>query len=426
MFNQETINKFRNIPTPFYYYDVEVLNQTLQNLKNESDKYGFIVHYAMKANANNKIVGLIKSFGLGADCVSGNEVKKAIECDFKPGHIVFAGVGKSDSEINYALDNNIFCFNCESLQELEVINELAAAKNKRAGIALRINPNVNANTHKYITTGLEENKFGINIWELETVVDALKEFKNLQLIGLHFHIGSQITDLSSFKSLCLRVNEIQNWFVLRKITIENINVGGGLGVNYHEPDANLIPDFAAYFKLFNDFLELQPNQKVHFELGRAITAQCGTLISKVLYIKKGVTTNFAILDAGMTELMRPALYQAYHKIENLSKEGYESKSKTQDASGEYQVSGSKNQVSGIKNQEKGISSENENPQSEIFKYDVVGPICESSDCFGKAVSLPETKRGDIIALRTTGAYGEVMSSAYNLRDRVKAVYSDEI
>ncbi len=390
MFNQNLISKFNSIKTPFYYYDTAVLNSTLKAVKTESDKYNFIVHYALKANANNELLNIIKSYNIGADCVSGNEVKKAVECKFSSEHIVFAGVGKSDDEINYALDQNIFCFNCESLQEIEVINELAKAKNKTASIALRINPNVNANTHKYITTGLEENKFGINLWELEHVVMQLKNLNNIQLIGLHFHIGSQITDLSSFKSLCLKVNEIQSWFVSHKITIENINVGGGLGVDYHNPDENQVADFAAYFKLFNDFLELRPNQKVHFELGRAIIAQCGTLISKVLYIKNGVNTNFAILDAGMTELMRPALYQAYHKIENIS------------------------------------ASNIQQPTSNNQKYDVVGPICESSDCFGKAVNLPETKRGDLIALRTAGAYGEVMSSAYNLRDRVKAVYSDTI
>jgi diaminopimelate decarboxylase len=390
MFTPDLISKFENIPTPFYYYDTNVLKQTLELLKKESDKYGFIVHYATKANANNKILDIIRSYGLGADCVSGNEIRKAIECNFDPKHIVFAGVGKSDAEINIALDHSIFCFNCESLQEMEVINELALAKHKTANIALRINPNVNANTHKYITTGLEENKFGINLWELESVIESLKELKNLKLIGLHFHIGSQITDMSSFKSLCMRVNEIQSWFVSHKIKIENINVGGGWGVDYHEPDKNRFVDFAAYFKLYNDFLELRPGQKVHFELGRAVVAQCGTLISKVLYIKKGVSTNFAILDAGMTELMRPALYQAYHKIENLK---------------QYQNTSTKYQD---------------------LKYDVVGPICESSDCFGKAVNLPETSRGDIIALRTAGAYGEVMSSSYNLRDRVKSIYSDDL
>jgi len=388
MFSKTIINKFAGIPTPFYYYDLDVLKQTLQKIKEESEKYGFVVHYATKANANNKILDTIRSYGLGADCVSGNEIKKAVECGFTPEHIVFAGVGKSDAEINIALDTSIFCFNCESLQELEVLNELAVAKNKIASIALRINPNVNANTHKYITTGLEENKFGINLWELEQVIELLKKFKNIKLIGIHFHIGSQITDITSFKTLCMRVNDIQSWFASHKITLENINVGGGLGVDYHEPDKNRYIDYAAYFKLYNDFLELRPGQKVHFELGRAVVAQCGTLISKVLYIKKGANTNFAILDAGMTELMRPALYQAYHKIENL----------TQDSKGKAQN----------------------------HKYDVVGPICESSDCFRKAVDLPETFRGDLMALRTAGAYGEVMASAYNLRDRVKAVYSDEI
>lgn len=388
MFAKNTIEKLKSIPTPFYYYDLEILKRTLKSLKAESDKYGFIVHYALKANANNEIVDIIRDHGMGADCVSGNEVKKAVERKFAAEHIVFAGVGKNDDEINYALDHDIFCFNCESKEELEVINELAKSKNKTANIALRINPNVNANTHKYITTGLEENKFGINLWELEDVIRLLKEQKNLKLIGLHFHIGSQITDLNAFKSLCLRVNEIQSWFVSHNIRIENVNVGGGLGVDYHEPDTNQIPDFATYFKLFNEFLELRPGQKVHFELGRAMVAQCGALISKVLYIKKGVNTNFVILDAGMTELMRPALYQAYHKIENLTRG---------------------TQVSGIKYQE--------------MKYDVVGPICESSDCFGKAVDLPETFRGDLVTLRTAGAYGEVMANGYNLRDKVKAVYS---
>jgi len=391
MFSKTIIHTFHQHPTPFYFYDLAVLRETLQRIKAESERYGFHVHYALKANANDPVLAAVKEFGLGADCVSGNEVKRAIESGFKPGQIVFAGVGKSDAEIRYALSKNISCFNCESLQEMEVINELASSEGITARIALRINPNVNANTHKYITTGLEENKFGINLWELEQVVNRLGELKNLQLTGLHFHIGSQIMDLSSFKSLCLRVNEIQGWFVSRKIKIENINVGGGLGVDYHEPDTNRYPDFAAYFKLFKEFLELRPGQQVHFELGRAVVAQCGSLISKVLYIKKGVNTSFVILDAGMTELIRPALYQSYHRIENISKP-------------ETPVN-------------TGVNGG--------FKYDVVGPICESSDCFGKAVSLPETLRGDLIAIRTAGAYGEVMASEYNLRDKVKAIYSEQ-
>lgn len=384
MLNKETIQKLNNVPTPFYYYDVALLQQTLDKINKEAGKYNFQVHYALKANANSKILQLIKNAGLGADCVSGNEVKAAIENGFNPQKIVFAGVGKSDEEIIYALKKAIFCFNCESIQEIEVINELAEKNNCKAYIALRINPNVNANTHHYITTGLEENKFGINIWELESITEKLSTLSNIQLIGLHFHIGSQINDLLPFKSLCLKVNELQKWFEQRKIHIKHINVGGGLGINYHEPDKEAIPDFESYFKLFNDFLEIRPHQQVHFELGRAIVAQSGTLFSKVLYIKNGIKTNFAILDAGMTELIRPALYQAFHKIENVNSD--------------------------------------KAPKS----YDVVGPICESSDCFGKAVLLPETQRSDLIAIRSAGAYGEVMASAYNLRNKVKAIYSDEI
>jgi diaminopimelate decarboxylase len=382
-FSKELLHKFTLTPTPFYYYDMELLGQTLQSLKQESDRYGFIVHYALKANANTEILNQIKAFDLGADCVSGNEVKRAVETGFASEKIVFAGVGKSDEEIITGLTNNIHSFNCESLQELEIINQFAGEMNKIAPVALRLNPNVSANTHKYITTGLEENKFGINQWELETIVEKLKTLKNIHLIGIHFHIGSQITDLTAFKSLCIKINEFQQWFAQRHIEIPNLNVGGGLGIDYHEPDKNSVVDFASFFRLFHDFLDVYPGQKVHFELGRAVVAQCGSLISKVLYIKNGVNTNFMILDAGMTELIRPALYQAYHKIENIT-----------------------------------------NTNNTSQRYDVVGPICESSDCFGKALVMPATSRGDLIAIRSTGAYGEVMSSNYNLREKVQAYYSD--
>jgi diaminopimelate decarboxylase len=374
------LEELQQHPTPFYAYDLNLLRRTLQIAKREADKYNFHVHYALKANANAPVLNEMRQHGFGADCVSGNEVKAAIENGFTPKEVVFAGVGKSDEEINYALDQDIFCFNCESSHELEVLNELAEKKGRVAHIALRINPNVNANTHKYITTGLEENKFGINAWELERVLAQLQHLKHIELIGIHFHIGSQITDLTVFRNLCTRVNEFQEWFESRNIRLQHINVGGGLGVDYYHPEQQLIPDFEAYFSLFNQFLEVRPGQEVHFELGRALVAQCGTLVSKVLYIKNGQNTNFAILDAGMTELIRPALYQSYHKIENLSS------------------------------------------QKPEVRYDVVGPICESSDCFGKAVMLPETNRGDLIAIRTAGAYGEVMASGYNLRNKAEAVY----
>lgn len=374
------IDRLKTLPTPFYYYDLELLGKTLVALRKESEKYNYHVHYALKANINQEILELIHTHGLGADCVSGNEINQAIDAGFSSQDVVFAGVGKTDNDINIGLDNDIFCFNCESIPEMEVINELAEKKGKVANIALRINPDVNAKTHHYITTGLEENKFGINVWELDEVLEVLKNLNHLNLIGLHFHIGSQITDLSVFKGLCLRVNEIQEWFYKHQIIVDHINVGGGLGVDYENPDKNSIADFKSFFSLFNDFILLRPQQQLHFEIGRSVVAQCGYLISKVLYIKKGVNTNFAIVDAGMTELIRPALYQSYHKIDNLTS------------------------------------------KKDIERYDVVGPICESSDCFGKAIMLPETKRGDLIAIRTCGAYGEVMASRYNSRDLVKAYY----
>ena len=389
MFNNDTVNKFQSLETPFYYYDLGILRQTLEACTTASAKYGFHVHYAMKANFNPKVLDMIQSFGIGADCVSGNEVKAAIAHGFDKNKVVFAGVGKSDKEINLALDADIFCFNVESVQELFIINDLAQAKGKKANVAIRINPNVDAHTHHFITTGLDENKFGVNIWQLPDVADALRKCANLQFLGIHFHIGSQITDMEVYKSLCTRINEMQDWFEDHGFPVKVLNSGGGLGVDYYNPDTNLIADFESYFKVFKDFLNIKPGQEVHFELGRALVAQSASLISRVLYVKNGLKKNFLVLDAGMTELLRPMLYQAYHSIENLSQK------LTQDSE--------------LKAQD--------------LKYDVVGPICESTDCFRKDVDLPESFRGDLIAIRTAGAYAEVMASGYNLRDRAESVYS---
>ncbi|MBL4676602.1 MAG: diaminopimelate decarboxylase [Mucilaginibacter sp.] len=394
MFNNNTIQRFKDIETPFYYYDLGVLKNTLDACRDASSKYNFHVHYAMKANFNPKVVDMVQSYGFGADCVSGNEVKAAIEHGFDKGKVVFAGVGKSDKEINAALDADIFCFNVESVQELEIINELAAAKGKVPGVAIRINPNVDAHTHHFITTGLDENKFGINTWQLNEVAEALRSLKNIKFLGIHFHVGSQITDMEVYRNLCTRINEIGEWFEDRGFAIKVLNAGGGLGVDYYNPDTN-IPDFKSYFEVFSKFLNVKPGQEVHFELGRALVAQSSSLISRVLYVKNGQKKNFLILDAGMTELMRPMLYQAYHFIENLSQ-----KSK--------------------------IESQRSEAESRILKYDVVGPICESTDCFRKDVDLPQSFRGDLIAIRTAGAYGEVMASNYNLRDKVESVYSETV
>lgn len=383
MLTPQLTDRFKHIETPFFYYDLSLLRRTLEVVKTSALDRGFHVHYAMKANCNPEILKTLKEAGLGIDAVSGNEVRLAIEMGFEPGQIVFAGVGKTDKEINYALDQGIFCFNCESGQEIAVINELASAKKVKTNIALRINPNVDPKTHKFITTGLEENKFGINPWELDEVIKVVEAAEQLELIGLHFHIGSQVMDTSRYQLLCEKVNEIQHWFEDRQLPIRVINVGGGLGIDYNRPDQHAIPELDTYFDIFDQHLQLRPGQELHFELGRAIVGQCGNIISKVLYTKPARNTTFAIIDAGMTELIRPALYQAYHQIDNLT------------GTGEEQT------------------------------YDVVGPICETSDAFLRGIRMTKLERGDLVAIRSAGAYGEVMSSAYNLRDKARAYYGTE-
>ena len=379
------VNKFRELETPFYYYDVNVLRETLSCINKEAGKYNnFCVHYAVKANANHKVLTIIRESGLGADCVSGGEIRAAIKAGFPTNKIVYAGVGKTDWEINLGLDYDIFCFNVESVPELEIINELAAAQNKIANVAFRINPDVGAHTHANITTGLAENKFGISMEDMDKVIDMAGTLPHVKFVGLHFHIGSQILDMGDFVALCNRVNELQEKLYARQIIVEHINVGGGLGIDYAHPNSQAIPNFTEYFATYHKHLKLRPQQTLHFELGRAVVGQCGSLISKVIYVKQGTNKQFAILDAGMTDLIRPALYQAYHKIENITSE------------------------------------------EPMETYDVVGPICESSDVFGKAIDLNKAHRGDLFALRSAGAYGEIMASAYNCRALPKGYTSEEL
>lgn len=379
------VEKLQSIQTPFYYYDSELLRQTLRAIHEEASRHeGFVVHYAVKANANPKVLRIIREAGLGADCVSGGEIEASVKAGFPVSKIVFAGVGKSDWEINIGLDNDIFCFNVESIPELEVINELAANKGKVARIAFRLNPNVGAHTHANITTGLAENKFGIDMNDMLTVIAETERLKNVKFVGLHFHIGSQILDMGDFEALCNRVNELQDLLEKHRIRVEHINVGGGLGVDYAHPNRLPIPDFKAYFDTYAKKLKLRNGQTLHFELGRAVVAQCGTLITRTLYVKKGAVKKFAIVDAGFPDLIRPALYQAYHKIENITSE------------------------------------------EPTEAYDVVGPICESTDVFAKQIDLNGTKRGDLLAIRSAGAYGEIMASQYNCRRLPLGYMSDEI
>lgn len=375
MMHKISADKFKDIRTPFYYYDTELLTQTLEAIKKEiGNKPNYHLHYAVKANANPKVLKLISQAGFGADCVSGGEIRASLAAGFPAEEIVYAGVGKSDWEINLGLDANIAYFNVESIAELEVINELAAQKQKVARVSFRINPNVGAHTHANITTGLAENKFGIAMEDMEKVIGIAAGMNHVKFIGLHFHIGSQILEMDDFKALCNRINELQDRLEKAGISVENINVGGGLGIDYQAPDANPIPDFKAYFETYEKNLKLRDGQHLHFELGRAVVGQCGSLITRVLYVKQATVKQFAIVDAGMTDLLRPALYHAYHQIENLSSEEAEE------------------------------------------MYDVVGPICESSDVFAKEYKLNKCHRGDLIALRSAGAYGEIMASQYNCRE----------
>lgn len=385
MKGQLPVEKFNNIRTPFYYYDTELLQQTLDTINEEAGKHAdYKVHYAVKANVNPKVLQLIRHAGLGADCVSGGEIKAALDAGFPANEIVYAGVGKGDWEINLGLDADIFCFNVESVAELEIINELAAAKCKIARVAFRVNPDVGAHTHANITTGLAENKFGIALDDLIPTIERAHKMANIEFIGLHFHIGSQILDMNDFKELCKKINEIQVELDAKGISVANINVGGGLGIDYDNPEAAPIPDFKKYFDTYATNLVLREGQTLHFELGRAVVGQCGSLITRTLYVKQGTHKQFVIVDAGMTDLIRPALYQAHHKIENLSS------------------------------------------REPLRTYDVVGPICESSDVFDKAIELPCCHRGDLIAIRSAGAYGEIMASQYNCRQLPKGYVTEDL
>ena len=378
-------DKFRTIDTPFYYYDCDLLRETLHVIEEEANKHkGYIVHYAVKANANKKVLNLISQMGMGADCVSGGEIQRCLECGFPSEKIVYAGVGKADWEINLGLDNDIFCFNVESEEELEIINELAQKRGKIASVCLRINPEIGAHTHANITTGLAENKFGIALRYVPSIISAAMEMTHTNLIGLHFHIGSQIMEMQDFQALCARINDIQDDLEKRGVKVENINVGGGLGIDYNDPEGHPIPDFQSYFNTFAKHLKLRKGQKVHFELGRSVVGQMGSLITRTLYVKQGKSRQFAIVDAGMSDLLRPALYQAHHRIVNLSN------------------------------------------TDDLQSYDVVGPICESSDVFAKEVSLPTVHRGDFLAIRSAGAYGESMASQYNCRKLPTGYMSDEL
>lgn len=385
MLSRSVVAKLVERETPFYFYDMELLRKTLNIVVDESSKYNYKVHYAIKANFESGILKEVLKAGLGVDCVSGGEVRRAVESGFDPKSIVFAGVGKSDKEIRYAIEQGIFAFNVESREELKNIDTIANDMGKIVNVALRINPDVEPDTHENISTGHADSKFGIAYTEIDQVAAQLDKMNNIRITGLHFHIGSQIRDLSVFENLSARVNTLYEWFTNHGFKLTHINLGGGLGINYDDPEGEPIPDFVRYFQIFNSSLSLPKGVEIHFELGRSIVGQCGEFITRVMYNKvNGLGKSVALVDGSMSELIRPALYHAKHAIENLT---------------------------------------STDPEK---IYTIGGTVCESSDIFARDIALPRIKRGDILTLKSAGAYGSAMASNYNLHDHNPPLYSDDL
>ena len=350
MLSRQIASKLRGYETPFYLYDMALLRQTLESVVYESKKYGYKVHYAIKANYDDHLLAVIREYGLGIDCASGKELRKAVEAGFDPKGIVYAGVGKRDKELKYAIEQNILAINCESIQELELVDALSAEAGKVTDIALRINPDIDPKTNHCIDTGQADSKFGISYEEVLEHAAEIRSLKNVNIIGLHLHIGSQIRELHVFENMCNKVN------------------------------------FASLFSIVHNHLRIG-DREVHFEFGRSIVAECGELITTVLFNKTTATgRKLVIVDASMTELVRPAMYGSYHNIENITAKDDEVRE----------------------------------------KYTVVGTACESTDVFDENVTLRRTHRGDLLTIKSAGAYGMSMASRYNLHDLPGAVYSDEI
>lgn len=384
MLSRQIAHKLRAHETPFYLYDMALLRQTLETLAHESEKYGYKVHYAIKANYDDRLLGIIREFGLGIDCASGNELRKAVEAGFDSDGIVYAGVGKRDKELRYAIEQGILAINCESIEELVTVDRLAAEAGRKARVALRINPDIDPRTNRCIDTGQADSKFGIPYEQVLAEAAAIRSLEHLDIGGIHLHIGSQIRELHVFEQMCRKVNGIVLDLEKAGFDLRFVDVGGGLGVDYDVPENEPIPNFASLFSIVHNHLSIG-GREVHFEFGRSIVAQCGELITSVLFTKTTATgRKLLVVDASMTELLRPALYGAYHNIENIT-------------SGEEVCE----------------------------KYTVVGTACESTDVFDENVGLRRTRRGDLLTIKSAGAYGMSMASRYNLHDLPGAVYSDE-
>ena len=380
--------------TPLQVFDVGRIRQAIRAFKRVFEEEGvdYEVSYASKAFSCLAIYQVINEEGGHTDVVSGGELWTAMKAGFPVDKVSFHGNNKTDAEIKMALYNRVGRIVVDNMEELDRISRFADELDYTANIQLRIKPGIDAHTHHFIMTGQIDSKFGFALETGEAMAAVKKAIAtpSVQLLGLDCHIGSQILDVEDvYATECSRVKNIVSYFEGKGLRIAQVDLGGGLGVDYMDPDSSPIPDFETWFRTVSSKIIRRRSQSLHLEPGRSIVAQCGTLVSRVLFVKVGETKNFLVLDAGMNDMIRPALYGAYHRIENLS------------------------------------SKLRPNlPQSQV--YDVVGPVCESSDVWGMGRLLPLSVRGDLIAICSAGAYGQSMSNRYNLRDLAPAVYSDDM
>ncbi len=363
--------------TPCYIYSHATLTRHFQAFDQAFAAIPHLIAFAMKANSNLAILRLMASLGSGADIVSGGELFRALQAGIPPSKIVFAGVGKSPEEIGYALDSDILLFNVESPAELQAINDVARGKGLRARVALRVNPDIDPQTHPYITTGLKKSKFGIGADRALEEFTTAAALSNVEVIGVHAHIGSQLTQVSPFVDSLKRVVGLIETLKSRGIPIWYLNIGGGLGITYSDETPPLPTEYAEAIMPL-----LKASQcEIIMEPGRVIAGNAGVMLTHVLYIKETGTKNFAIVDAAMNDLLRPSLYQAHHDILPVR------------------------QV----------------PNASDAVFDVVGPVCESGDFLAQGRTMPEVKAGDLLAVMSAGAYGFTMASNYNSRPRVPEV-----
>ena len=379
--NSDLISKIAaEVGTPFYLYSEQKLRD---NFKSFADAVKPLkkatVCFAVKSNFNPTILKILAGMGAGADIVSGGELELALQAGVPADKIVFSGVGKTRAELTAAITAGIKQINAESESEIRLINEIAIGLNKTAAVGIRVNPDVDARTHEKITTGKKENKFGIDWNDARRLFLSAEQFKGISLHGIEVHVGSQILELSPFREAFVKTKKMLNDLKEHGVSIQTVDVGGGLGVAYKTDES--APSPADYIAVLQDVLGDFDGEFV-FEPGRCISGDAGMLVASVVRVKQTGDKRFAVLDAGMSDLVRPAMYDAYHNIEAVKG---------------------------------GEASE---------RYDVVGPICESADIFGKDRMLPELNEGDLIAIETAGAYGAAMASNYNGRPLIAEVLTD--